>query len=282
MRANRYLLIGAAVLGLVALAAVMSLVLPPSTDWRLTYRPATQAILHGRNPYAADVAPGAPFSAAPWSLLPLIPLAVLPLSIGSALLLLASLAAFAYSTWRLGAGPIALGVFLVSPPVVHCLLNGNIEWIPLLGFVLPPRIGLFFVAVKPQTGFAVGIFWLAEAWRRGGWRETWRVFSPVTVALLASFLLFGLWPFRLDDLLTIANRFNASLWPMSIPAGLTLIVTAVRQRKAEYAMPASPCLSPYVLFHSWSSAVIALSAHKIEMVTAVVGLWVLVLVQGLS
>ena len=84
------------------------------------------------------------------------------------------------------------------------------------------------------------------------------------------------------QLLTVADRFNASLWPMYIPVGLALIVSAIRQRKVEYAMPASPCLSPYVLFHSWSSAVIALAAHKIEMISAVIGLWVLVIIRALG
>jgi len=282
MKSRRYLVIGGAALTLIAVVIGLSRLLPPSIDWRLTYRPAALALLRGHNPYAADVAPDAPFAAAPWGLLPLIPLAVLPLEIGSALLLLTSLAAFALAARWLGAGPVALGAFVLSPPVVHCLLNGNIEWLPLLGFSLPPQIGLFFIAVKPQTGFAVGLFWLVEAWRGGGPRQVLRVFAPATAAMLGSLLLFGPWPFHLNDLLIIAHRFNASLWPTSIPVGLVLIVTAVRQRRIEYAMPASPCLSPYALFHSWSSALIALSAHPVEMVTAMIGLWVLVAIQGLS
>jgi hypothetical protein len=282
MLSTRRLTVGATALVFIVLLAALSALLPPSIDWRLTYRPATLALLHGRNPYAAGVFSEAPFSAAPWGLLPLIPVALLPLKVGSALLLLVSLIAFAYSAWQLGAGPVTLGAFLLSPPVLHCLLNGNIEWMPLLGFILPPQIGLFFVAVKPQTGFAVAIFWLAEAWHKGGWREVLRVFAPMTAALLVSFLLFGPWPFGARQLLTIADRFNASLWPMSIPVGLALIVSAIRQRKVEYAMPASPCLSPYVLFHSWSSAVIALAAHKIEMISAVIGLWVLVIIRALG
>lgn len=270
---------GAAVL-LLVLAWLVAPLLPLGIDWRDTYRPATLALLHARNPYDADVAPVAPFFAAPWGLLPLIPLAVLPLEVGRAFLLFISLGAFAYAAHALGARPIGLGAFLISPPVVHCLLNANIEWIPLLGFVLPPQIGLFFVAVKPQTGFAVAAFWLVEAWRQGGWRQVIRTFGPVALAFLLSFALFGLWPFRFDSVLSIAQGFNASLWPYSIPVGLALFAWAVYKREIRFAMPVSPCLSPYVLFHSWTSALVAISAQDIAMVAAMVALWVLVIVQA--
>ncbi len=80
----------------------------------------------------------------------------------------------------------------------------------------------------------------------------------------------------------IAQTFNASLWPVSLPVGLTLIVAAIRRRNIKFAMPASPCFSPYVLFHSWSAALVALSAQTTEMVTAVIGLWILVIIRGMG
>jgi len=266
-------------LGIVAGLAAANLM---GIDWELTYRPATLAMLRGQNPYAVSVAPDAPFFAAPWGLLPLIPMAVLPQAVGRALLLVVSFASFAYTAKKLGAGLIGVAAFLLSPPVVHCLLNANIEWIPLLGFVLPPQIGLFFISVKPQTGFAVGIFWLIEAWRAGGWRQVVKTFAPVSVALLLSFAVYGPWLFRVGNVMGLAQQFNASLFPMSIPVGLVLLVAAIRRRNITLAMPASPCLSPYVLFHSWSSAVVALSAYTIEMVTASVGLWIVVIIRGMG
>jgi hypothetical protein len=79
-------------------------------------------------------------------------MALLPENIGRGFLFVVSLAAFAYTDFRLGGKPLALGEFLASPPVLHCLLNSNLDWMPLLGFVLPPPVGLFFLAVKPQVG----------------------------------------------------------------------------------------------------------------------------------
>lgn len=246
-------------------------------DWQLTYRPAALAMMRGENPYELSVAPTAPFFAAPWGLLPLLPVAFLPPELGRGVIMLGGLMVFAVSAVRFGAKPPALALFLLSPPVLHCIVNANIEWLIVAGFIMPPPIGLFFVTVKPQTGFAVAIFWLFESWREGGLRRVVLVFFPVCIAYLLSFWLYGLWPLRLGNVLTYGQSFNASLWPLSIPVGLVLLVTAIRQRHMEWAMPASPCLSPYVLFHSWSAALMALMRQPVQLMAATTGLWLIVL-----
>jgi hypothetical protein len=227
------------------------------------------------NPYQID---GGGFLNAPWVLIPLIPLAFLPLNIGYGILTVAGLACFAYAAYKSGAKPITLAVFLLSPPVLHCLLQGNIDWMVLLGFVLPPQIGLLLITIKPQMGSVVVLFWLVEAYRKGGWRETVRVFWPVTIALGISFLIYGLWPLHFERELT--HWWNASLWPASIPVGLGLLVTSLRKRNVAYAMGASPCLSPYVLLHAWSGALLAIVSLPYETLAVVAGLWGWVLLRS--
>jgi hypothetical protein len=196
----------------------------------------------------------------------------MPEAIGRAGFLITTLVVLAYTAYRLGAKPMTMALFLASPVVVHGALNANIDWLPVLGFVLPPRLGLFFVIIKPQVGWVLVLFWLVEAWRAGSWWQVVRTFLPVSVAVLLSFVLYGFWPMRF--LAPIGFWWNASLWPASIPVGLALVVAAVRLRKKELAMAAAPCLSPYVLLHSWVGAVIALATQPWEMLGAVVGLWV--------
>lgn len=266
------MLIGAAV-GLLAIAA--GHFLPPGVDWHLTQRPAALAVWAGRSPYAAGVG----YANAPWAVLPLLPLALLPEALGRGLLFMLTLGALAYTALRLGAKPLALAAFLASPPVINELLNGNNNWLVLLGFTFPPTIGLFFLLVKPQVGSMVAVFWLVEAWRTGGWRAAVRVFAPATLALAASFALFGFWPLQGLGVYAISQSWNASLWPASLPVGLVLLVAALRRRDPRYAMAAAPCVSPYVLFHAWSGALVALASQPIEMLAAVVGLWGLVLLR---
>lgn len=263
------------VLGLtVAALTGAALFLPPGIDWHGTFRPAALAVLRGASPYTAT--PEAPYAGAPWGLWLLLPFAVLPEPLGRALVFTAGLLAFAYTAVRLGARPLGVGLFLVSPPVMHCLLNSNVDWMPLLGFVLPPPLGLFLAAVKPQVGFTVALWWLVEAWRIGGPRQVLRVFGPAGAALALSILIYGWWPLNGLTIMQLSTGWNASLWPMSIPVGLGLLWTALRKRDQRYAMGAAPCLSPYVLFHAWSGAVAALAADTGTLAVVVAGLWILV------
>lgn len=266
---------------LLVLLAFAGKYIPGGVDWSWTFRPASLDLLAGRSPYQ-DQALKAPYAGAPWGLLPLLPLALLPESAGRGILFGISLVAFALAAIRMGARPLTLVVFLLSPPVWHCLLNANLDWLPLLGFSMPPMWGLFFLAVKPQMGSILALFWLVEAWRAGGLRQVVRVFAPVTLVLLVSLAVFGLWPLNMLKATEFTTYWNASLWPYSIPVGLVLTVAAIRRREPRYAMAASPCLSPHVLFHSWSGALITLVTSPPEMIAAVVGLWILVGMRAFS
>ncbi|MCC6905244.1 MAG: hypothetical protein IT326_05320 [Anaerolineae bacterium] len=270
---TRYLQAGTLLVLAVALVALGARYLQGGVDWYAVFRPAGLAVLQGESPYSV---PG--FRNAPWAILPVLPFAWLPANTGRAAYLLLSLIAFAYAAYKLGAPPLTLIAFLLSPPVLHCLLNANNDWLPLLGFVLPPQIGLFFVVVKPQMGIAMVLYWLIETLREGGWRRTVQTFAPVTIVTLASFVLFGFWPERFLEPTTYIQ--NDSLWPASIPIGLALLAAAIKRRTPEYAMAASPCLSPYLILHSWSGALITLVRNPAEMLAAVGGLWLLILIRA--
>jgi hypothetical protein len=269
--AGKILLLFLLLVGLVFLIANF---VPYGVDWRNVFRPASRAILKGQSPFSV----GGYFNA-PWAVIPLIPLALFPENYGYALLVLLSLAGFTYSAHRLGGKQLAVVALLLSPPVLHSLLNGNIDALAVIGFVLPPQIGLFFVLIKPQIGSAVAIYWVVEAWRKGNIREVVWVFAPVSATLMLSLLVFGLWPLQFEQ--EIDLWWNASLWPASIPVGLVLIVTAIRRRRIEFAMAASPCLSPYVLLHAWVGALLGVVSRLPETVVAVIGLWIVVLIQVL-
>ncbi len=261
------------VLLFVGLTAALSALLDESTgiDWYHSFRPAAHEVFALRTPYTVD------FQNPPWALIPILPFALLPPTVGRAAFLLVSLAGFTLFAYRMGARPLVLGLFLISPPVLHSLINANIDWLALLGLLLPPQIGLLLVVIKPQIGMAVAVFWLVEAWRTGGFREVVRVFWPLTTLTALSFVIFGLWPLTFRAALGL--WWNASFWPASIPVGLALLAAAIRQRRLEYAMAASPCLSPYVLLHAWSGALATLLRSPLEMSAAVIGLWIVILIR---
>lgn len=265
--------VGGAVLLL--LVGSMALVLPPAVDFHNYFRPAALGVFKGISPYE-----NAGFFNAPWAILPIMPIALLPESMGRAVLAVVALLTYAFTAYRLGGKPLAVVFLLLSPTVLADLLNGNLDWLAMLGYVLPQPVGLFFLAVKPQIGAVVGLFWLIEAWREGGWRRVLRVFAPFTIILGLSFVFFGLWPLRFQA--NLSMWWNASLWPMSIPVGLALLTAAVRKRNQRFAMASAPCLSPYLLLHSWSPALLAIIDKVPETIAAVVGLWILVAIRAAS
>lgn len=258
---------------LILLLIGLNFLLPPAVDWTNLYRPAASALVSGQSPFSVDR-----FSNAPWVLLPMLPLLLVPESLGRAFLALSAMISLILIGRKFGAKPAGLAIFLLSPPIVSMLLDGNIDWLAALGFILPPQIGLFFLVVKPQIGIAVVVFWLWQAWQKNGFHEVFRVFLPVTIALGISFFIYGLWP--LNFLQAFEWGGNASLWPVSLPVGLGLLTASIIKQNLRYAISASPCFSPYLMLHSWIGPLIAILPSTPILVSAVIGLWILLAIRA--
>jgi len=233
----------------------------PPLDWIYTYAPAALAVWHGQSPYSVPI-----FFAAPWATLPLIPFAIMPFAIGRWCLLITGLCAYALIAYRLGAKPLIMAFILLSYPVLSDIANGNIEWMPMLGFIFPPQIGLIFVLIKPQVGIGIAIYWFVEAWREGGIRQIARTFSIVIVLYLISFALYGFWPLYFRNTLTLAEQtqstlglnYNSSLWPLGSIIGLALMVKSIIAKTKHLSIMASPFLSPYALIATYGTSLLAL------------------------
>jgi hypothetical protein len=247
--------------------------LPHGLDWHDTYRPAALAVLHGQSPYTVAI-----YYAAPWAAWLLIPIAVLPTVLGQMMIFLAGVAAYTYIALQFGAKPISLLLFLSSAAVIGCLINGNIEWLPLLGAVLPPQLGLIFLAIKPQVGIGLGLYWLVLIWRERGFREVAITFAPVTLLLLLSFLLYGLWPLRFSQ--TVAwSSDNVTLFPYGVGLGLVILVQALQTRDSRASLASGPFFSPYVIHFTWACMLVYLLQKPKLLLFAVIALWVPIVIK---
>lgn len=252
---------------LVALVLAIYIYVPDlGIDWRDTYRPATLDLLSLQSPYQIKS-----YLNPPWVLIPLIPLAFLPVKIGAAILAVINLCSFLYAAIRLGAKPPAAIAILLSHPILFAAWYGQIDGILTIGLSLPPQIGLFFVLSKPQIGLMIALFWLIEAWRNGRTKEVFRIFAPVSLAFIVSFLFFGFWPTQ-----SVNPNYEASisLFPQSIPIGLALFVYALQKRKAGPAISSSPFLSPYLGPHGWSTALMGMIPNTWIVIVGVIGIWI--------
>lgn len=122
-------------------------------DWTEAFRPAALALLEGLSPYETHKV----FNP-PWVLLPMIPLALLPVDLSSTAMFLLAFIGVAVAAYRLGAKTGNILIFLANPYTYFGASMGNIDWLIPLGAVLPPQIGLFLVLSKPQIGLGVAIF----------------------------------------------------------------------------------------------------------------------------
>lgn len=257
------------------LITLFTIFLPPAVDWSNYYRPAAIAFIKGQSPYAIDG-----FINPPWVLIPMVPLLLLPESVGRAILAVSTILSLTYVSRKMGANLVGVIALLLCPPVIQLFIDGNIDWIVTLGFFLPPQIGLFFMAIKPQVGLMVALFWFINSWRVGGFREVIKVFTPFLFFLLLSFVIYGLYP--LSDTKDLAWGGNTSLWPVSIPIGLALFVHSIRKNDQNFSIASSPFLSPYVILHSWIGVFLVLSRFTWEFLASVIGLWIVVIIRFLQ
>jgi hypothetical protein len=240
---------------------------PPSlgVDWKGAYRPAALELLRFQNPYNEGL------QNAPWVLIPLLPIALLSPELGTAVMCSLGLIGYGFAAFRLGVKPLPMVLFLSSPFVLACIANGNTDWMVALGLTMPPQIGLFLLVLKPQLSIGVVLLWFLEAWQRGKIKEVFRVFAPVTIALLCSFVMFGFWPAIIYGA-RMADKYNSSLWPAGLPIGVAILVNALRTQSLKKAMVSSPFLAPYITGHGFAIALLGLG--KWEMILTILAVWI--------
>lgn len=214
-------------------------------DWRDVYKPAALAMMAGGSPYTIGG-----FFNPPWILFLIAPLTSLSDKLGGALMFGINLALFSIVMWRMKVRWwLAIPLVLFSG-ILRNSQNGNIEGFVALGMILPAPVGLFLVLLKPQIGLPVAVFWLIEAWRRGGFRNAALTFAPVIVAFLASFAMYGLWILNGAPLTGI--WWNTSIFPFGVPIGIVLLLVSVFRQDIGFAMAAGPFFAPYLTMHTWA------------------------------
>lgn len=266
---RRPLILGIAAVVALALFFVVLIRFPLGSDWHASYRPAALALLLGQSPYTVQY-----YFAPPWAVIPLIPLAILPEAVGRSIWFVISLGMWGYIGYRLGGKPAAIVALLISPPVANSIVTGNIDWLVLLGAVLPPYIGLIFLSMKPQMTSLLAAYLVWETWHDGGLKQVLKTIWPVTVVILLSLVVYGLWPLRSGEVFDPAGALNIGIWPKGIPIALTLFVIALRTRSRHTALIASPFLSPYTILIGWCGAMAGLVPQTPEIWVASISMWV--------
>ncbi|MFQ5943557.1 MAG: hypothetical protein ACE5JF_08395 [Anaerolineales bacterium] len=236
-------------------------------DWRNDIAPAARA--WWPEPWVFG------FPQAPWAAAIVFPIANLPDRLATAftngicMLVLAAVA-------RKYRGPewSAILVYL-SPPGFSFFVNGQTEWLVLLGLTFYNGLDPILLLIKPQV--AAGVL-LPRLIRAG---DSWKTYIvPGAIFVVLSLVVWPLWPVRLWQSFSpvlIGSEWNASAWPWGIAVGVVLLWIAYRTRDDFWGVVASPFLFPYVNWPSYLGLLIVVAARWPRMFA--IG-WVLMWVLG--
>lgn len=256
------------ILGLVGLllcSAIADRLQGLAIDWRFSFRPAVYAY---PDPYQCE------FFNPPWALWLLAPFALLPPPFDHGVLMFVSAISIAFVAKKLGAKPWTMLLIFLSPPVLDSLLCGQLEWLVLLGVMLPLPVGLPLMLIKPQVGIVVAAWRIWMAYRRyvrnssGGVGLKLTDFGLTIGVLIVSFVRHGFWPIHMLD---VASQTFA--WPYLLPLGGALVYKAWSDKSRKAALMAAPCLSPHAWPYSFSGMVVALAGDTKLLAVVVVGMW---------
>jgi hypothetical protein len=224
---------------------------------------AFRAWMQGGSPYMV-----AKFFSPPWVLLVVAPLAWLPTWVIKAVWLLASTCAFYAVARRYLDVPRAIA-FMLSYPVLHSILIGNLDWLVMLSLLTPPWASLLLCSLKPHIGLGLIAKLLLE--------KHWRIAIPLLCVLLASFVLFGWWPAEWIGVPELTSAWNVASFPWLLPLGMALLSEGIATDDAPLCLAAAALMVPHVSISSLPVLMLPILRKRWGWV-AVIAQWAIIIV----
>ncbi len=213
-----------AVLALLALFGLVVQFGPVGADWFYTFRPVARDFAAGNTQLYDNTEYG--YFNMPWLMVVLVPLALLPVRVGQALLTLISLSLVLVSLRAFTRSIAVTALAVCTPFVVDLVLRGQVDALVLAGVVLTLHGleqrrswvlagGLWLMSVKPPNVLLV--FALAGlVLLRWTWRERLQAVSLLGVSFVISLPFCGFdWPARYLGYYqdkSVYTGFSVSLW----------------------------------------------------------------------
>jgi len=203
----------------------------------------------------------------PWAAL-LVLFGLFPLRLSNAINFLINVIVLFLLIKKVNGGWLGIILCFTSPFFWDLARVNPIDWIPVLGFILPTAWGLPLMAAKPQTLGAAAIV----KWKNEKFKLTTLI--PLGIVVAASFLIWGNWLPQGTNLL-INKDWNFSFWPISIPLGIYVFYHAYKNSDEILAGAATPLLVPYIAPYSLACLIGLLSGKhkKLAITIYIVSVW---------
>ncbi|MPM28845.1 hypothetical protein SDC9_75376 [bioreactor metagenome] len=192
----------------------------------------------------------------PWTAL-LLAYGLLPLKISNVIKLLLNICMLLWAVFKVKGGWLGIVLTFITPLFFDMARVNPIDWIPLLGFLLPPIWGFPLMVTKPQTlGAAMLIKWKME-------KFSLKPLIPLAIIIGGSFLIWGNWVNIKGPVSVLDTPQNFSFWPLGIPFGIILLIYSWRTNDELLAGASTYLLIPYVAPYSMVCLLALLSGkHK--------------------
>ena len=262
-------IIGIALFGLTFLGIFYAFP-PRGVDWRYTY---SVLLSHWSAPYAVNGFINPPY------IMAFIPYAFLPFRWSSAVNALINLGVLALANWKYKGGLLGLLLIFTSYYFLNLMVANNIDWIPLLGVMCPPWLGLIMISVKPQTLAGVGLIWLK--------RHGPKILIPAAGVLALSLVIWHGWVVQwiaAERGIGLQNGgWNFSPFPLLIPLGIFMLYKAWQSDDEILAAMATGCFMPYFGIYSMTSVLaIAGCKHRSWAIALWLAGWIVVALKLIS
>ncbi len=241
---------------------------PDAADWHRAFYQVSKIPFH---PYDVEL-----FINTPWTALILYPFHYFPENISLAINTSLNLVIIGLLVINRKGNLLSLVLALTSFPFLSLLANGNIEWIPALGFLLHGSWGLPLLLTKPQSGILAILSW--DSFKK----NYMPFFISAILVVIASFIIWKDWlsemMINIQDIRNAEygmSNWNFSPFPWLIPIGLGLIFYMIRYKPVDseiLGIFATFCLVPYFAAYSLTILFALLSASHRRVAAA---LWFL-------
>lgn len=230
----------------VVLVIVPNDIVEPWGDQRTNF---TQAPNNLDDPYQT---PG--YTLPPWTAVMLLPFSLMPLNIAVLTQMMIYFGALGAMVHQFGGTLRTLVISLSTFISFIVSLEMNIDWLPVIGLLMPAAFSGIFIFIKPQIVLGVYLSYPRKA--------LLRMVAVLSAVVLFSFLIWGFWPIDMWEAIeryTLRDDyfepFNLAplvrLTPfISIPIGIALGWIAFRRRDPVLSILAWFFFVPYIPFYS--------------------------------
>ncbi len=261
MRTKQYLAIIVLVIFLVAFVLIGHSYLFLGEDWKKTL-----GILDFLHPYAQNKTLGIhhAFFGVPWTLF-FIPHMFLPMSYSNAINMLLNIIVPMLVIAKYKGNYKTIAMVFLSPLFWLTLAVNNIDWIPLLAFLLPPHLMAIPLSVKPQSLGAMYLIILKREYEKNKLKGIGLLLIPLIVVVIISTVIWPTWFIDIQQKLPINVDINISPFPVLVPVGLWLLHRAYKNDDLILAACATPFLVPFIGVYSISSTATVLCCKSRRM-----------------